>query len=101
MKSFSQLPLLPESFEFLGGTGPSPLVRCELSGLLCYSFLLSSYLCTTFSCPLTYAGWNERRTPSAGSLTHILLDCPTSEPLRRAIFGTTSSIFDIWSRSWG
>jgi len=30
-----------------------------------------------------------------------LLDCPASEPLRRAIFGTTSSIFDLWSRPWG
>jgi len=30
-------------------------------------------------------------------LTHLLLDCPVSEPLRRAIFGTTS-IFDLWSR---
>jgi len=25
----------------------------------------------------------------------------TSKPLRRAIFGTTSSIFDLWSRPWG
>jgi len=29
-----------------------------------------------------------------------LLDCPASEPLRRAIFCTTSSIFDLWSRPW-
>jgi len=34
-------------------------------------------------------------------LTHLLPDCPASEPLRRAIFGTTSSIFDIWSKPWG
>jgi len=33
-------------------------------------------------------------------LTH-LLDCPASEPLRRAVFGTASSIFDLWSRPWG
>jgi len=33
-------------------------------------------------------------------LTH-LLDCPASEPLRRAIFGTTSSIFDLWSQTLG
>jgi len=30
----------------------------------------------------------------------MLLDCPTSEPFRRAIFGTTS-FFDLWSRPWG
>jgi len=34
-------------------------------------------------------------------MTHLLLDCAASEPLRRAIFGTTSSIFDLWSRPWG
>jgi len=33
-------------------------------------------------------------------LTHLLLDFPASEPLWRAIFGTTS-IFDLWSRPWG
>jgi len=31
-------------------------------------------------------------------LTHILLNCPASEPLRRAILGTISSIFDLWFR---
>jgi len=30
-------------------------------------------------------------------VTHLLLDCFASEPLRRAIFGTASSIFDLWS----
>jgi len=34
-------------------------------------------------------------------LTHLLLNCPASEPLRCVIFGTTSSIFDLWSRRWG
>jgi len=32
-------------------------------------------------------------------LTRLLLDCPASEPIRRAIFDTTSSIFDLWSWS--
>jgi len=32
--------------------------------------------------------------------SHLLIDCPAFEPLRRAIFGTTS-IFDLWSRPWG
>jgi len=55
-----------------------------------HSLLLSSYLCKV-----------KRKENSLCSacghplqdLTH-LLDCPASEPLRRAIFGTTSSIFD-------
>jgi len=34
-------------------------------------------------------------------LTHLLLDCPASGHLRHAIFGTTSLIFDLWSRPWG
>jgi len=33
-------------------------------------------------------------------MTDLLLDCPVSEPLRRAISGTTS-IFDLWSKPWG
>jgi len=78
-------------------TSPSRLIHCKLS-LLQYnghSLLLSSYLyrikrkenssCSTCGHPLQ-------------DLTH--LDCPESEPLRSAIFGTTS-IFDLWSRSWG
>jgi len=89
--SFSQLPLLPDSFSFLGGTGPSHLIRCELSRLCCHghSLLLSSYLCRI--------KWKENSSCSAcghplQDLTHLLLDCPASEPLRRAIFGITSSI---------
>jgi len=27
--------------------------------------------------------------------------CSPSEPIRRTIFGTTSSFFDLWSRPWG
>jgi len=58
---------------------------------------LSSYLCTI--------KWKNSPCSAGGhplqELTHLLLDCPSSEPLRRAIFGTTSSIFDLWSRTWG
>jgi len=64
------------------------LIRCELSRLRCHvhSLLLSSYLCRI-----------KRKENSSCSacgnplqdLTHLLLDCPASEPLRHAIFGTT------------
>jgi len=30
-----------------------------------------------------------------------IASCPVSEPLRFAIFGTTCSIFNLWSRPWG
>jgi len=36
---------------------------------------------------------------SLQDMTHLLLDCPASEPLWCAIFGTTS-IFDLWSKPW-
>jgi len=62
------------------------------------SLLLSSYLCRI-----------KRKENSSCSacghplqdLTHLLLDCPASKPLRRAILGTTFSIIDLRSRPWG
>jgi len=73
------------------------LIRCELSRLRCHghSLLLSSYICRI-----------KRKENSSciacghplKDMIHLFLDCPVSEPLRRAIFGTTSSIFDLWSR---
>jgi len=36
--------------------------------------------------------------PLQDLITHFLLDCPASEPLRCAIFGTT---YDLWSRPLG
>jgi len=87
-------------------TTPSPArflrsrISCELSRLRCHchSLLLSPYLCRiklkeNSSC-------NACGHPLQ-DLTHLLLDCLASEPLRRAIFGTTSSIFDPWSKPWG
>jgi len=65
------------------------LIRCELSRLCCHghSLLLSSCLCRikrkeNASC--SACGHPQQ------DLTHLLLDCPASEPLRRAIFGITS-----------
>jgi len=73
------------------------LICSELSRLRCHghSLLLSSYLCRL--------KWKNSSCSACGhplqDLTHLLLDCPASEPLRHAIFGTT--IFDLWSRPWG
>jgi len=70
------------------------LIRCELSRLHCHghSLLLSSYLYRV-----------KRKENSSYSayghplqdLSHLFLNCPASEPLRRAIFGTTSFIIDL------
>jgi len=60
--------------------------------------------------PFRPTSWIEGRRPHhrveavrrwCSMLAHLLLDCPKSEPLRWAIFGITSSIFDLWSRPWG
>jgi len=86
-------------------SGPSPSFRCELSRLRCHghSLLLPSYLCRI-----------KRKENSSCSacghplqdLIHLLLDCPASEPLRRAIFGTTSPFLTsgpdlgVWPDCW-
>jgi len=41
-----------------------------------------------------------RRGGVGAAWGHLLLNCPASEPLWRAIFGTTFSIFDLWFRPW-
>jgi len=65
--------------------------RCNGQSIL----LFSSYLCRIKR--------KENSTCSACGyqlldLTHLILNCPSSEPLRRAIFGNTSFISDLWSR---
>jgi len=99
--SFScQIPLVSsEELAFLR------LIRCELSRLGCHdhSLLLSSYLCRI----------KRKENSSCNAcghplqdLTHLLLDCLASEPLRRAIFGTASSILTsgldlgAWPNCW-
>jgi len=62
-----------------------------LPSMDCHGLLLSYYLCRI--------QWKYNSSCSACShqlqdLTHLHLNCPESEPLRRAIFGTASSIFD-------
>jgi len=74
------------------------LARCEMSRLPYHghSPLLFSYLCRI------KRKKNSSYTPCGHTLqdqTHLLLDCHAT--LRRAIFDTTSSIFDLWSRPWG
>ena len=81
-------------------------IRCELSRLRCHghSLLLSSYLHSI-----------SRKENSACSacghplqdLNHLFLDCPTSEPARKSIFGSSLSIFltygpglGVWPDCW-
>ena len=74
--------------------------RCALSRLRCngHSTLLNSYLHRV----------GRAKTPSCSNcgselqdLSHLVLDCPVLDPLRRAIFGSTLSLLDLWSRPWG
>jgi len=78
---------------------PPRLIHCELPQLCCHghSLLMSSYLyrikqknssCSTCGHPLQ-------------DLICLLRDCPASELVWHTIFGTISSIFDIYSRPWG
>ena len=71
--------------------------RCALSRLRCngHSTLLNSYLHRV----------GRAETPSCSNcgsepqdLSHLVLDCPVLDPLRRAIFGHTPSLLDLWSR---
>ena len=74
--------------------------RCALSRLRCngHNTLLNSYLhrvgrAETSSCS------NCGSEPQ--NLSHLVLDCPVLDHLRRAIFGQTLSLLDLWSRPWG
>ena len=73
--------------------------RCALSCLRCngHSTLLNSYLHRV----------GQAEIPSCSNcgsesqdLSHLVLDCPVLDHLRRAIFGHTLSLLDLWSRPW-
>ena len=73
----------------------SRFIRCELSRLRCHghSLLSSSYL----------HGISRKENSACSAcgslqdLNHLLLDCPASEPLCKSTFGSSLSIFDLWS----
>ena len=76
------------------------LPRCALSRLRCngHSTLLNSYL-HRFGRAETSSCSNYGSEPQ--DLSHLVLDCPVLDHLRRAIFGHTLSLLDLWSRPWG
>ena len=74
--------------------------RCVLSRLRCngHSLLLGSYL--------TRIGRIENPSCSAcghssQDTSHLILHCPTTDSLRRLLFGDSLSLHDLWSRPWG
>ena len=73
--------------------------RCALSRLRCngHNTLLNS--------SLHRVGPAETSCSNCGSepqdLSHLVLDCPVLDHLRRAIFGHPPSLLDLWSRPWG
>ena len=73
---------------------------CALSHLCCngHSTLLNTYLHRV----------GRTETPSCSNcnsksqdFSHLVLDYPVLDHLRRAIFGHTLSFLDLWSRPWG
>jgi len=97
-KSFSKASLLPDSFGFLRVTSLSPpAVNCpDFAATIIALILLSSCLCR-IKRKNSYSTCGRHLQ----DLTYRLRNCHASEPLWRAIFGTTSSIFDLWSRPVG
>jgi len=83
----------------LGGTGPSP--SCPLwTAPTSLSRSQPSRLLPIQDKTEGRSFLQRLRKPSAGSYSHFL-DCPASDPVWCAIFGTTSSIFYLWSRLLG
>ena len=74
--------------------------RCVLSRLRCngHSLLLGSYV--------SRIGRIENPSCSAcghssQDVSHLILHCPTTDSLRRSLFGDSLSLYDLWSRLWG
>jgi len=91
---FPHLSLMLETCHYYSHT--QTWQTCWLSSLLSSNFSHLLYIQT-----FPASGSQSPLQHPLQDLTHLFLDCPASEPLRRAIFGTTSSIFDLWSRPWG
>ena len=77
-----------------------PHSRCVLSRLRCngHSLLLSSYF--------SRMGTVENPCCSAcghpfQDIFHFILHCPTTDSLRRSLFGNFLSFYDLWPRPWG
>ena len=74
--------------------------RCVLSCLCCnrHSLLLGSYL--------SRIGRIENRScstcgHSSQDTSHFILHCPATDSLRHSFFGTSLSLYNLWSRPWG
>ena len=74
-------------------------VRCVLSCLRCHghSLLLSSYLSRIdrIENPLCSAFEHPSQDTS-----HVILQCPATDSLRRSLFGDSLFLYDLWSRPW-
>ena len=73
--------------------------RCVLSRLRCngHSLLLGSYL--------SRIGRIENPSCSAcghssQDISHLILNCPATDSLRRSLFGDSLFLYDLWSKPW-
>jgi len=107
MKSFSQLPLLPDSFGFLRGTGPSPSRPLWTVQFCChgYNLLLSTYLCRIKRKREFFL--QRLRTPSLGSnslpfgLSRICMSLSGVPSLALFLpFLTSGPDFGAWPDCW-
>ena len=73
---------------------------CVLSHLCCNgdSLLLSSHLFRIGRIENPFCSVCGH--PSQ-DISHFILHCPATDPLRRSLFGDSLSLYDLWSRPWG
>ena len=74
--------------------------RCVLSRLRCngHSLLLGSYLFRIGRIEIPSCSACGH---SSQDISHLILDCPATDSLRRSLFGDSLSLYDFWSRPWG
>ena len=74
--------------------------RCVLSRLRCnrHSLLLGSYLSRIGRIENPSCSACEH---SSQDISHLILQCPATDSLRRSLFGNSLSLYDLWSRPWG
>ena len=74
--------------------------RCVLSRLRCngQGLLLSSYFSRIGR--IENPSCSACRHPSWNT-SHLILNCPAMDSLRRSLFGNFLTLYDLWSRPWG
>ena len=78
-----------------------PRHACCVLFRLCFNghnFRLSSYLSRIGRIENSSCSACEH---SSQDTSHLILHCPTTDSLRRLLFGDSLSLYNLWSRPWG